>query len=230
MKLQLLSPDSTNAKLAKNSAWSDIKSFILYLAPADSADGKTNLCPAASEGCKKACLFSAGRGAFANVVAARVRKSLWFISDRAGFLDALRADLEAVQKKFPGAAVRLNGTSDIAWEELLDMASYDLQFYDYTKRPDRAMAFAVGKLAMNYHLTFSRSEVNELAARRVSKTGVNVAVVFQGNALPATFWGLPVIDGTMHDLRFLDDRGVIVGLLAKGKAKKDDSNFVVKAS
>jgi len=37
-----------------------------------------------------------------------------------------------------------------------------------------------------------------------------------------------VIDGDISDLRFKDRKGVIVGLLAKGKAKKDPSGFTVK--
>ena len=57
---------------------------------------------------------------------------------------------------------------------------------------------------------------------------VNVAVVF--DKLPEEYLGYPVIDGDTTDLRFLDDTGVIVGLLAKGDAKKDTSGFVVKVS
>jgi len=47
---------------------------------------------------------------------------------------------------------------------------------------------------------------------------------------PATLWQAPVIDGTLTDLRFLDPKGVIVGLQAKGKAKKDTTGFVVPAT
>jgi hypothetical protein len=36
-----------------------------------------------------------------------------------------------------------------------------------------------------------------------------------------------VIDGDLSDLRFLDRTGVVVGVRAKGKAKKDVSGFVV---
>jgi hypothetical protein len=35
-----------------------------------------------------------------------------------------------------------------------------------------------------------------------------------------------VFNGDESDLRFLDPQGVIVGLYAKGKAKKDTSGFV----
>jgi hypothetical protein len=51
-------------------------------------------------------------------------------------------------------------------------------------------------------------------------------VVFR-NALPATFLGLPVINGDESDIRPYDPRGVVVGLKAKGSAKHDTSGFVV---
>ena len=63
--------------------------------------------------------------------------------------------------------------------------------------------------------------------------GLNFAVVFdtaKGQPLPAQFNGIPVIDGDIHDLRFLDQKGVIVGLRAKGKARKDTSGFVQKVA
>jgi hypothetical protein len=53
-----------------------------------------------------------------------------------------------------------------------------------------------------------------------------VAAVF--SELPETYLGKPVINGDESDLRFLDAQGVIVGLVAKGKAKKDKSGFVVQ--
>jgi hypothetical protein len=56
--------------------------------------------------------------------------------------------------------------------------------------------------------------------------GFNVAALF--DSLPETFLGFPVIDGTEHDLRFMDPKGVIVGLVPKGKAKHDTSGFVVQ--
>ena len=56
----------------------------------------------------------------------------------------------------------------------------------------------------------------------------NIAVVFRDKAtIPAEFLGRKVIDGDKDDLRFLDAEGVVVGLYAKGKAKKDTSGFVI---
>ena len=102
----------------------------------------------------------------------------------------------------------------------------DVQFYDYTKVIKRAYM----ELPANYHITLSYSEADMDYADKVHQavldTGVNMAVVFR-DELPETFRGLRVIDGDKDDLRFLDPKGVVVGLKAKGRAKHDDSGFVI---
>lgn len=57
------------------------------------------------------------------------------------------------------------------------------------------------------------------------KHNVNLAVVF--DQLPEIWNGVRVLNGDLSDLRFLDNAG-IVGLRAKGGAKKDNSGFVQK--
>ena len=228
MKLSLLSVGS-DAKTVKGEAfnWS---TAILYLAPATVAR-LGNVCPFASEGCKLACLYSAGRGGFTNVQEARIRKTRLFFEDFPTFKKLILEDVErfaaACAKSGKNPCVRLNGTSDIAWERLGIIQSFpSLRFYDYTKSPIRALQYANGALPSNYHLTFSRSEANEAQALDVLKAGGNVACVFSGN-LPETYLGFPVINGDESDLRFLDSRNAVVGLKAKGKAKKDVSGFVI---
>jgi len=228
MKLSLLSVGS-DAKTVKGEAfnWS---TAILYLAPATVAR-LGNVCPYASEGCKLACLYSAGRGGFTNVQEARIRKTRLFFEDFPTFKRLILEDVEkfaaACAKSGKNPCVRLNGTSDISWERLgIIQAFPSLRFYDYTKSPIRALQFAKGSLPSNYHLTFSRSEANEAQALDVLKAGGNVACVFSGN-LPETYLGFPVINGDESDLRFLDSRNAVVGLKAKGKAKKDVSGFVI---
>jgi hypothetical protein len=127
-------------------------------------------------------------------------------------------------------AVRPNGTSDIAWENmrgsngltLMEQFS-DVQFYDYTKLPNR-------KTPSNYHLTVSYSEANNAYSDKVKRTEHNIAVVFRSKELPAEFLGRRVINGDKTDLRFLDESGVVVGLYAKGTAKKDYSGFVIDSN
>lgn len=131
-------------------------------------------------------------------------------------------------------AVRLNGSTDIAWESIKDGQGLtiverfkDVQFVDYTKSPKRALAYANGCFPGNYALCFSRSESNESDCLRVLQAGGTVAVVFESK--PESWLGFPVIDGDSHDLRHLDPPGHVIGLSPKGhKAKRDSSGFVVR--
>lgn len=209
------------------------------MAPADESvpHGGKNMCPLASKGCAQACLFSAGRGRFDSVRAARIAKTLHFLNNPDTFFADLRKSIARVirmaKRQNLTPAIRLNGTSDVAWEKISTiMAEFpDVQFYDYTKIWSRVLAFGRGQLPSNYHLTFSRSEENaEYVERIIAETDANVAVVFATSELPATYMGREVINGDEHDLRFLDKRGVVVGLKAKGQAKKDTSGFVVHAA
>ena len=191
-------------------------------------------------GCMDACLRNAGRGVFANVRQARERKSEWFMSHPTGFKEQLVRELEALvkkaQKQGKTLRVRLNCLSDISWElqpclrngmafKGIPQAFPEIQFYDYTKLANR-----LGKTPANYHLTFSYSGVPTYKnqVKVAQSTDSNIAVVFHGKELPVTFMDRKVIDGDLHDARIDDPKGVIVGLRAKGTARKDVSGFVVR--
>jgi hypothetical protein len=206
--------------------------FIMHLAP--STLSGYQVCPMASPGCSNACLNLSGMGKFSNVQAARIAKTRYFFEDRATFMAQLVKEIASAVKKATRqnlkAVFRLNGTSDIRWElypvtqngvqyRNVMEAFPTVQFYDYTKIPNRR------DIPSNYHLTFSRSEVNEMQALEMLLNGMNVAVVF--DTLPQKWAGVTVIDGTETDLRFLDDKFVVVGLTANGKAKKDATGFTV---
>lgn len=203
---------------------------ILYLLPADSS-GITNVCANATPGCKASCLNTAGRGAFSSVRAGRMRKTKWLVENRASFLDQLVLDVQSLIKKAERdgykPCVRLNGTSDLPWLGKYVAERFPkLHCYDYTK-----LNAPWTRMTPNYHLTFSLSESNFVAAMESLKYGVNVAVVFdtkRGQPLPKTWHGHKVINGDLSDLRFKDPKGVIVGLRAKGRAKKDCTGFVVR--
>lgn len=227
--MKLLSAGNTNAKTSKN----EIETYILYLAPSDIVDG-VNLCPFASEGCRKVCLYSAGRGAFSNVQTARMNKTKLWRDDRVLFYIKLNTELLEIQakaqKQGTKIAIRLNGTSDVDHIDLLKryggidwLTSNWLLFYDYTKNPNMIKKYA----GTSYRITFSRSECNEDKAMEVLGNGGNVAMVF-GSELPETYKGYKVINGDESDLRYFDPANVIVGLKAKGQAKKDVSGFVIK--
>ena len=199
---------------------------IMYLAPANLSG--INMCPKASEGCKAACLFSAGRGRFYAISRARIIKTLAFTFDKPRFTATIKKSIKSLLTKAKNKGLipvcRLNGTSDILWELNTDIIqSYpDLQFYDYTKIAKRF----IFPLPKNYHLTFSLSETNEDDARQVLANGHNVAAVFRTDVYPTEYLGNRVTSGDNTDLRFLDDKGTIIALKAKGKAKKDTSGFV----
>lgn len=207
---------------------------ILYLAPEQIVNG-VNLCPFASKGCKQACLFTSGRGVFSNVKQARINKTILYRDNLNLFMSMLVKDIKKAIKKADKLnltpVIRLNGTSDIDWENIRYKTGKNIfeifpniQFYDYTKNFKRFDK----KLPTNYHLTFSLSESNKRHALKLADNGVNVAAVFGGKSLPTMWNSKKVINGDNHDLRFLDEKNTIVGLIAKGQARKDNSGFVQK--
>ena len=208
--------------------------YILHLAPADVSG--YNTCPKATAGCKAACLNTAGRGGMfkkgetTNVIQqARIRKTKMFFEDRENFLAILKDDIRKAikqsEKKGLIPVFRLNGTSDLAWEKYGIIQEFpNVQFYDYTKVPGRKV-----NGIKNYHLTFSEADGNALETLNAIRSGMNIATVFgikKNSPMPEMWNGMPVFNGDDSDLRFLDPKGVVVGLYAKGKAKKDESGFV----
>lgn len=229
---RLLSHGITNAKTKKNK----LKTFILYLAPHKQNSKGKNICPFATKGCAKACLYTAGRGKFSNVQNARINKTEYFLADKKGFIKQLFSEIYKEYKKaLKGGykiAVRLNGTSDIDFLHLLKnaygfepaLAKGRILFYDYTKDFKRALKYKDDEF---YSLTYSRSENNWEKCKEALKEGVNVSAVFGGN-LPQYYKGFKVIDGDLRDDIMLEKSGVILGLRAKGEAKNDLwSGFVI---
>lgn len=205
-------------------------SFVLHLAPATLSGKET--CPKRTAGCTAACLNTAGRGGImkkgesTNVIQqARIRKTKMFFENREEFMSQLEADIrlgiKQAEKMGMIPCFRLNGTSDLAWEKYGIIEKFpEVQFYDYTKINNRKVSHL-----KNYHLTFSKADGNDMDVRIAASNGMNIAAVF--HKVPETYIGRPVINGDETDLRFLDPKGVIVGLKAKGKAKKDTTGFVV---
>ena len=224
---------SQNNKLDKSNKVG-YNSFGIHFAP-HKLSGK-NVCPSASLGCIQSCLNTAGLGIMSNVQKARINKTKLFFDDKKNFIlnlaKEIKSKVKSNEKKNLKSSFRLNLTSDVAWEtvringkNIMEMFP-DQQFYDYTKSLPRMMKYLTGKMPKNYHLTFSRSESNQTSCDIVLGCGGNVAMVFD-KVLPKTYMGKKVINADEHDLRFLDPKGVICGLAAKGKAKKDDSGFVI---
>lgn len=227
---------------------SGYNTYILHLAPAKLSG--YNTCPKATAGCEAACLNTAGRGGMFKkgentnaIQKARIRKTKMFYENRNEFFNLLVKDITLAikqsEKKGLIPVFRLNGTSDISFEKYGFTITYDgytieyaniferfpnVQFYDYTKVLGRKV-----KDIKNYSLTFSAADGNDSDVMKAIAQGYNIATVFgikKTEPMPETYNGLPVFNGDESDLRFLDPKGVVVGLYAKGKAKKDTSGFV----
>jgi hypothetical protein len=230
---------AVNPKLKKGEQFG-FMSFGIHFAPHTISGYQ--VCASASPGCKTACLYTSGHGKFTRTQEARIAKTKRFFETRMQFLAELvkesKAAIRKAEREGFKPAFRLNLTSDVRWETIpvtVDGVEYpnimtafpSVQFYDYTKHTNRR------NIPANYHLTFSRSESNDEQVTAMFDRGLNVAIVFdtpKGKPLPRTWWGRAVIDGDEHDLRFLDPKGVWVGLRGKGDAKKDLSGFVVNTS
>ena len=211
--------------------------YILHLAPYTL--GGINVCPKATAGCIAGCLNTAGRGGMFKagettntVQKARVRRTQMFINNREGFMETLITDITKAIKQAGRKGMipvfRLNGTSDLSWEKYYwggkNIFEHfpNIQFYDYTKVLGRKV-----KHIPNYHLTFSRSEDNDADVMKALEQGYSIAVVF--DEVPATWNGVPVVDGDLDDLRFNNTHlDLVIGLKAKGRAKKDTTGFVVR--
>lgn len=253
-----LGDGDSNTKTKKNDRYTQ----ILYLTPATGSG--QNFCKMASPGCIVACLSKSGRGIFENVQQARLLKS-FAIQDFELFIlqriqkQILTASQSVKRNKFRNkqeVAVRLNGTSDLPFLEmmdqygLLDAIPSNVRFYDYTKFPDKAGVKKINKF--NYVVTYSRCEDyfdprigkfvdNMYNALDNLEKGNMVAVVFAGDKLPKYWFGYPVVDGDKRDDLMLDlnptkGNGIVIGLRAKpprnrkdfDKWVRDSKNFVVE--
>jgi hypothetical protein len=162
------------------------------------------------------------RGETTNVIQrARIRKTQQYFEQRDQFLADLEADIRKAikfaERQGLKPVFRLNGTSDLSVEKWGIIEKFpSVQFYDYTKVLGRKVAHLP-----NYHLTFSKADGNDSDVAEALLQGMSVVAVY--DEIPK---GVPSADET--DLRFLDPKGTLLGLKAKGKAKKDYSGFVIR--
>lgn len=224
-----------NPKVAKGAADLGYLPGVLHLAPATMAG--VNVCPWSSPECVAGCLNTAGRGGIGldasgwnAIQAARIRRTVAFVTDPEGFAADLVRSIDHLVRTASRyglrPALRLNGTSDIAWHRIAPgLVGYaqerGCRMYEYTKRPKP------DALAHGIDVTYSYPGGEGRCLSRFIDAGARVAVVFdtrKGHALPDRWQSpagdvYPVIDGDAHDLRFTDPGGVVVGLRAKGKAR-----------
>jgi len=214
--MKLLDTTGGNTKIAKTQALTNgIRLAQLSLHP------DNELCPGSKAAqCIDDCLLYSGLAAvYDSVNKARARKTEFFKTDEAGFLEQLRRELHNFLKLCAKLGltpwVRLNVLSDVAWEKYGIPEEFpELNLYDYTKRAARLL-----KTPPNYHLMFSYSGAAKYHNQvlKAFETGVPIAAVFRG-PMPETFLGREVVNGDRSDLLNLSQPGRIIGLKAKGPA------------
>jgi len=227
--MKLLNIDQ-NAKTVKGQKKGYITA-ILYLAPSDLSG--YNVCSNATPGCILGCLNKSGYGIYDRTQKSRIAKTKYFFNNRQAFLSQLEKEIKnfikLAKKKDLIPCIRLNGTSDLAFEQYGIIQKFpDIQFYDYTKNYIRMLKYCNNELPKNYHLTFSRSELNDKQCNEILKLNGSVAIVFSKKLYE--HWDFNkkyMVNGELNDLRFLDKPKSIIALKAKGKAKKDSTGFVV---
>lgn len=210
----------------------------LSLAPAKDSI-QWNLCPGSSKGCRGCCLTTTARQTWPAAVKARLLRTRFLMEKRPAALAQIAREMGRERRKATAAgmklAVRFNTLSDVdavaTFKSIMDPAD---QYLDYTKVAARYAKFLVGGFPANYHLTFSRSEENHATALDFVRAGGTATVVVADesvrDAMLANGWcGLPAVDGDLSDRRWQDKPGSWVVLIAKGRAKKDTSGFVVRS-
>lgn len=236
--VQYLSSVSRTFKHEKSKKYGEL-TLSLYLAPAKMSGYE--VCAGRTEECTVLCLNQSGknigaqqeRGDYINE--SRITKTKLFFEHRDFFMDWLINEIEAAKRKAKHMtmklSVRLNNTSDLSpvlfaknGKNILEMFP-EIQFYDYTKIPNRVKLM---ERYPNYDVTFSYSGYNLSKCQEMLLNNVRVAVVFK--VVPEQFMGYPVIDGDKYDMRYKDDKAVIVGLKYKTVRNKlkSDYKFVVR--
>lgn len=236
-----------NVKIGKSEKL-NIVTYGLHLSPHTANSKGINVCPFATAECIASCLNTAGHGKFTQTQKARIKKTDRFLEDKLLFVQDLKKELHALDRKRIredlSIAIRLNLTSDIAWESLrIDGMNLmelfpQFTFYDYSKIYQRLNR----NKPDNYHLTFSYSGYNEEQCKELLERGFNVSIVFNTSKqedLPKSWWNdYIVINGDETDVRYLDykqkpegyTKGLIVGLTykkPKNKVDLTDNKFVV---
>ena len=215
--------------------------YTLYLAPAKMSGYE--VCPMRSKDCTKVCLNISGRNRIDTLLntinKSRIKKTKLFFEHRDFFMDWLVAEITSAKAKAEKEgfhfSVRLNNTSDLSPEEFyvnVDGTNKNIlelfpetQFYDYTKVPKRVELI---KKYKNYDLTFSYSGINLQDCISMLNNNVRVAVVFK--KVPDKFWGRKVVNGDLYDMRYRDEKNVIVGLKFKEVRTKlkETNTFVIQ--
>jgi hypothetical protein len=229
-----------NVKLAKNKKIG-YYTYSISLSPASTSGH--NVCPFSTPECRLGCLATSGRTRieiYSNrnrIQNSRITKTNLLFNEPEYFMKWLIAEIKYYQKKAINDgylfSIRLNTISDIDWQniKIFDQSIFEIfpeiQFYDYSKSH-----LKFKNKPKNYHLTYSFTGRNWNKCEELLQQGFNVAMVFNvkhENELPAMYKNYTVINGDKNDVRFLDSKGVIVGLKFKRIADREAEKQVLQS-
>jgi hypothetical protein len=206
---------------------------VAYLSPAVKAGGVNTCSHETIAKCGDPCLARSGQMSGKEAIEARADRLSLLTKDPALFFEILRREIwrlsARARRKNLVPVFRLNGTTDLDYTQIRFNGKTifehfpDLRFYDYTKNPN---------LAENYtnhgvHITFSfykRAKTERLL--ELLDRGINIAIAYRDKLPDFQMIGgrkFEVINGDTHDLRFLDRRGVVVGLKYKNQTFHDQA-------
>lgn len=235
LQISYFSSVNSSQKIVKGEKL-NFDTLVLYLSASKNAG--VELCKFASTGCRLACLVASGHAliesrAGKNTIAVSRIVKTWLAVYRRDIAETvLCAEIESARKRAEKRgrkfSVRINGTSDLCFADVIN-AFPDVQFYDYTKDPERVEL-------PNYHLTFSYADTSKARVKHYKqaiKRGQSIAFPVissdfdEACALPDCY----SMDDT--DLRFLD-KGAKYGIL-KAKVTNDlqagvKNKFILSAS
>ena len=194
---------------------------VMYLFPHDSISLITLCAGAKGAGCADGCLYQSGQLGMPVGRDAMAKRTVLYVLFPKLFKKALIAEIRKAHAKHGKAlAIRLNGTSDIDWTDVIS-ANPETMHYDYTKLYNRVLR---NKLP-NYHLTYSGSAFNARSIKNTAKAinaGVNTAIAFNTKNLKGEFKTPSKLDNfDTTDLRFLDNAGAVGALTRKGSSRAD---------
>jgi hypothetical protein len=230
--LSYLGGVSTSVKIRHSQENSHQYTYAIYLSPAKISGYQ--VCSHSTPECRLGCLNTSGRAGIeefsgkTRISNCRAKKSRLFFEEREFFMNWLVAEIKYYQRKAIKDgfffSVRLNGTSDIDWNNVFlnNLNIFEIfpevSFYDYTKNFNK-----FENKPLNYHLTYSYTGRNIELCKTLLSQGNNIAVVFnvkKETELPKTFMDYPVVNGDLTDYRIDDAKGIIVGLKWKRIANR----------
>ena len=196
---------------------------VLYLESHTMVASKT-ICPnAIRNGCHVDCLVSSGMLGMKAQQIAMISRTLYYLNFKKEFMAQLKLEINKGYKKYGDSfAVRLNGTSDINWKDIISEFP-NVQFYDYTKIKN----MMIKNKNKNHHYTFSGSMFSQYSRKELKQAideGLNVAIAFNTKEskkdtlkIPKQlFNNKPLISFDDTDVRFKDKQGSIGYLKRKG--------------